>query len=142
MGRLINIIKDHGIRNILWVVLWRDELKYITVGWIALAVLITLCYHFASPVVGFSVAIVSALGFMYGVHTHWVYEQMRDDEEFEHNPIIGAVVGTAIMYAVFLIGVAALFFVWGVISSVTGYPLVLPGVIGTCLVYAVYRWWR
>lgn len=121
---------------------WEGEMKYAMTAWVALFLLMIALFYFVSPFVAAITVVVGGLGIMYGTHSYWSYERMRDDPEFEYNPVAGALVGTALMYIVCFVIVIVTFAFWGVMSSMTGWPLVIPGAFLTWLLYAAYvLWW-
>jgi len=122
----------------LHAVFWQGEMKYITVGQAVVAAVALLAYTLATPFAGVVVAVGGLLTIQYCAHTYWMYEQMDADDDFEHNPLYGAILGVAMMYALALVGAVVVLGVLIAASMATGVPLVLPGLAVLALGWIVY----
>lgn len=122
----------------LHAVFWQGQMKYITVGQAVVVGLALLLYTVTTPFIGMVVAFGGLLSIQFCAHTYWMYQSMRDDEDFDHNPLYGAIFGVAMMYALALVGAVVVLGVLIAASAYTGLPLVLPGLAALALGWVVY----
>lgn len=131
----------HGVREIAGRIFWSNEMKYITMGQLAVIVLSLLAYMLVNPLTGVMVAIAGLLTIQFCAHTYWTYRNMKSNDDFDHNPLVGAVVGVLIMYVVSAVVAAVVLGVLIYLSMATGYPLVLPGLLVIGLGWLAYHKW-
>jgi len=112
---------------------WREEMKYVSMATLGIFALVGVLAVLLTAETAMIVGIVLMVSMQFIVHIYWTYERMVEDDDFTHNPLIGAIVGNIIMAIVAVLGAIVFLGIMIAVSSITGLP-VYPLAISTLII--------